>query len=128
MLCKEHNIKQVCSRPYHPQTQDLVECSNQTFKERLCAIQATTGCPGWVDNLPEIQLIINTSPCSALPTHTTLHEVFFSCKPHWIRAKRLEDYDSDSDKDSINGDNNKEPYLPTDTEDIDLTTIETAIA
>ena len=78
-----------------------------------------------MDCLPEIALVINTSKCSALPSHVTPYEVHFSRKPHWIGAPPLEEKDS-NDEDSINsGDDNE--YPPTDVDDIELTEIEAQI-
>jgi hypothetical protein len=110
-------------RSYHPQTQGLVEIANWTFKARLWAIQASLGRSSWVDCLSEIALVINTSKCSALPSHVTPYEVHFGRKPHWIGAPLLEESDSE---DSINGDDDDE-YPPTEPDDIEITEIEAQI-
>jgi hypothetical protein len=68
-----------------------VEIANRTFKARLQAIQASLGHTGWVDYLSKIALVINTSKCSALPSHVTPYEVHFGRKPHWIGAPLVGD-------------------------------------
>ena len=50
-------------RPYHLQTQGLVERANQTFKRRLRAFQRERGFPAshWAELLLELASIINTT-------------------------------------------------------------------
>jgi hypothetical protein len=78
-------------RPYHPQTQGLIERANQTFKRRLRAIQRERGFPAshWVELLPELALIINTTTTRTLPGKKTPFEVWFGRKPRWMRADYL---------------------------------------
>jgi hypothetical protein len=82
-----------------------------------------------VDCLSEIALVINTSKCSALPSHVTPYEVHFGRKPHWIGAPLIGDQDpeEEGDDDSIDGDNSDEEYPPTEPGDIELTEIEAQI-
>jgi hypothetical protein len=64
-------------RLYHLQTQGLVENANKTFKRRLIALQLETSRPAldWVALLPQLAIIINTSPSCALPCGKTLYNV-----------------------------------------------------
>ena len=80
-----------------------------------------------MDCLPEIALVINTSKCSALPSHVTPFEVHFGWKPHWIGAPLIGDQDDDEDDESIDGDNDDEEYPPTEPGDIEITEIEAQI-
>ena len=54
---------------------------------RLAALRAETNLPHhWVDLLPELQEVINTTSNRQLPGHMTPFEVWFGRKPHWIYA------------------------------------------
>ncbi|CZR63431.1 uncharacterized protein PAC_13328 [Phialocephala subalpina] len=55
-------------RGYYPETQGTVEIANRTFKRRLRALQTARSTRHWVEFLPEITIIINTSPLDALLT------------------------------------------------------------
>ena len=101
-----------------------MEIANRTFKARLQAIQASLGRTSWVDCLSEIALVINTSKCSALPSHVTPFEVHFGWKPHWIGAPLIGDQDDDEDDESIDSDNDDEEYPPIELGDIEIIEIE----
>jgi hypothetical protein len=67
----------IWGQPYHPQTQGLVEQANQTFKQRIWAIQQERGFPAshWVELLLELALIINTTTTCTLLGKKTPFEV-----------------------------------------------------
>jgi hypothetical protein len=79
--CLKYGIKIINGRAYHPETQGSVERANGTYKQRLRAYIMETGGNNWVELLGDITRVINTTPCSVLPRHTTLYEVFFGRKP-----------------------------------------------
>ena len=66
-LCKTRNIQPITGRAYYPQTQGSIEQANKTFKNRLRVLQMELGIKGWVELLPRIARIINTSTNRALP-------------------------------------------------------------
>jgi hypothetical protein len=73
--------------------------------------------------LPDIALVINISKSYLLPSHQTPFKVFFGWKPHWIGALPLDD--SDTDVNSVNGDDNdNDKHAKTDVEDLEITEIE----
>jgi hypothetical protein len=80
------------------------------------------GRSSFVDCLPEIALVINTSKSSALPSYVTPYKVHFGWKPHWIGAPLIQE-DTDNE-DSIDRDDEEEKYPPTDVDNIELTEIE----
>ena len=76
-LCKTRNIQPITGRAYYPQTQGSIEQANKTFKNRLRALQMELGIKGWVELLPRIARIINTSTNRALPQGVIPNEVWF---------------------------------------------------
>ena len=59
--------------------------ANHTFKNRLAAIQGESGERNWVELLPKLALLINTTRPSVLPAHVTPFEVWFRRPPIWLR-------------------------------------------
>jgi hypothetical protein len=80
-VCQKRGIKIVRGRAYHPQSQGSIEIANRIFKRRLRAARANTGIQGFMQLLPLIAWVINTTPSSALPRNTTPYEVWFRRKP-----------------------------------------------
>jgi hypothetical protein len=80
-VCKKRGIKIVCGRAYYPQSQGSIEVANRIFKKRLRAARADTGIQSWIQLLPLIAWVINTTATSALPKGNTLYEVWFGRKP-----------------------------------------------
>jgi hypothetical protein len=106
-LLEKLNIKIIRGRPYHLQTQGLVERANQTFKRRLRAIQRERGFPAshWVELLPELALIINTTTTRTLLGKKTPFEVWFGRKPRWMRPDYLNEEPAGVNNDLLHVDN-----------------------
>jgi hypothetical protein len=71
-----------------------VEKANDIFKQQLYTCQAECNTIEWVQFLPEIAMVVNSTQPSSLPAQITPFEVFFSRKPHWLTAPLL-DVDND---------------------------------
>jgi hypothetical protein len=80
-VCKKRGIKIIRGRAYHPQSQGSIEVANRVFKKRLRAARADTGIQSWIQLLPLIAWVINTTATAALPKGNTLYEVWFGRKP-----------------------------------------------
>ena len=97
--CLKYGIKIINGRAYHPETQGSVERANGTYKQRLRAYIMETGGNNWVESLGDITRVINTTPCSVLPRHTTPYEVFFGRKPRFGSYNPLQSSEGDDDDD-----------------------------
>jgi hypothetical protein len=80
-VCKQRGIKIIRGRPYHTQSQGSIEIANRTFERWLQAIRADTSIQSWMQLLPLIAWVINTTPTSALPKGNTPYEIWFGRKP-----------------------------------------------
>jgi hypothetical protein len=80
-VCKQRGIKIIRGRAYHPQSQGSIEVANRIFKKRLRAARADTGIQSWMQLLPLIAWVINTTATGALPKGNTPYEVWFGRKP-----------------------------------------------
>jgi hypothetical protein len=80
-VCKQRGIKIVPGRLCYPESQSSIEIANRTFKRWLQAIRADTGIQSWMQLLPLIAWVINTTPTSALPKGNTPYEIWFGRKP-----------------------------------------------
>jgi hypothetical protein len=80
-ICKKRGIKIIRGRAYHPQSQGSIEVANRIFKKRLRAARADTGIQSWIQLLPLIAWVINTTATGALPKGNTPYEVWFGRKP-----------------------------------------------
>jgi hypothetical protein len=80
-VCKKRGIKIIRGRAYHPQSQGSIEVANRVFKKRLRAARADTGIQSWIQLLPLIAWVINTTATAALPKGNTPYEVWFGRKP-----------------------------------------------
>jgi hypothetical protein len=80
-VCKKRGIKIICRQAYYPQSQGSIKVTNRIFKKRLQAIQADTGIQSWIQLLPLIVWVINTTAIPALPKSNTLCKVWFGRKP-----------------------------------------------
>jgi hypothetical protein len=80
-VCKQRGIKIIRGRAYHPQSQGSIEVANRIFKKRLRAARADTGIQSWIQLLPLITWVINTTITPALPRGSTPYEVWFGRKP-----------------------------------------------
>ncbi|KAH8742651.1 hypothetical protein F5882DRAFT_472093 [Hyaloscypha sp. PMI_1271] len=58
-----------------------IEVANRIFKKRLRAARADTGIQSWIQLLPLIVWVINTTATSALPKGNIPYEVWFGRKP-----------------------------------------------
>jgi transposase InsO family protein len=77
-------------RAYHPQTQGSIEVHNREFKRHLAALREERGL-SWLQLLPELQEVANTTGSRMLPNHVTPFEVWFGRKPHWLFRNTLGD-------------------------------------
>jgi hypothetical protein len=80
-ICKKRGIKIIRGRAYYPQSQGSIEVANRIFKKRLRAARADTGIQSWIQLLPLIAWVINTTATPALPKGNTPYEVWFGRKP-----------------------------------------------
>ena len=80
-ICKKRGIKIIRGRAYYPQSQGSIEVANRIFKKRLRAARADTGIQSWIQLLPLIAWVINTTATGALPKGNTPYEVWFGRKP-----------------------------------------------
>jgi hypothetical protein len=80
-VCQKRGIKIIRRRAYHPQSQGSIEVANRIFKKRLRAVRADTGIQSWIQLLPLIAWVINTTATPALPKGNILYEVWFGRKP-----------------------------------------------
>ena len=127
--CLKYGIKVINGRAYHPETQGSVERANGIYKQRLRAYIMETGGNNWVESLGDITRVINTTPCSVLPRHTTPYEVFFGHKPRFCRynpSQSLEDSSVSCAASNPSSDESEELEELEET-DKDLTTIFTAL-
>jgi len=84
-------IPVIRGRAYHPQSQGSVEVHNREFKRHLAALRVKRGIVSWLQLLPELQEVTNTTGSHMLPNHVTLFEVWFGRKPHWLFKSTLGD-------------------------------------
>ena len=78
---KQRGIKIIRGRAYYPQSQGSIKVANRIFKKRLRAARADTGIQSWIQLLPLIAWVINTTATGALPKGNTPYEVWFGRKP-----------------------------------------------
>jgi hypothetical protein len=119
-LCKKLKIRMVRGRLYYLQSQGSIEVANRTFKNRLRAAQQASGRSDWVELLPEVASVINTTTSRALPHGKTPYEVWFGCKPYWIGQLLLLDSDEAEESDATESSD--------DDDDIVLSAIEAQVA
>jgi hypothetical protein len=60
-LCERYNVQQKFSRPYHPQTNGLIERGQQTLKMMIRKYQEANHTERWVGCLGRAMLMINTT-------------------------------------------------------------------
>jgi hypothetical protein len=87
-VCKKRGIKVIRGRAHYPQSQGSIEVANRIFKKRLRAARADTGIQSWMQLVPLIAWVINTTPTSALPRGNTPYEVWFGRKPPTCQAPK----------------------------------------
>ena len=69
-LCRQLEIKIICSRPYHPQSQGKVERSHRALRSKMEYDFIQMGAKGvnWAESLPNYQRILNEDPKKFWPT------------------------------------------------------------
>lgn len=80
-LCKRFEIKIICSRPYHPQSQGKVERSHKTLRAKI-EYDLAKMCDknvSWASGLPIYQRILNEDPKEVL-AYKTPFQVYFGRK------------------------------------------------
>jgi hypothetical protein len=83
VLLKEEGIKIINGRSCHPQTQGMVEQTNDTLKRKLHFWMVETGKTNWSRALPGIVWAMKTSTHSGLPHGKTPYEVMFGWPSRW---------------------------------------------
>jgi len=78
-LCRQLEIKIICSRPYHPQSQGKVERSHRALQSKMEYDFIQMGAKGvnWAESLPNYQRILNEDPKEVL-AYKTPFEVYFA--------------------------------------------------
>ena len=78
-LCRQLEIKIICSRPYHPQSQGKVERSHRALRSKMEYDFIQMGAKGvnWAESLPNYQGILNEDPKEVL-AYKTPFEVYFA--------------------------------------------------
>ena len=78
-LCRPLEIKIICSRPYHPQSQGKVERSHRALRSKMEYDFIQMGAKGvnWAESLPNYQRILNEDPKEVL-AYKTPFEVYFA--------------------------------------------------
>jgi hypothetical protein len=101
-VCQKRGIKIIRGRAYHPQSQGSIEVANRIFKKRLRAARADTGIQSWIQLLPLIAWVINTTATGALPKGNTPYEVWFGRKPptDFLNHKEIVSREGESDENS----------------------------
>jgi hypothetical protein len=84
-------IPVISGRAYHPQSQGSIEVHNREFKRHLAALRIERDMLSWLQLLPELQEVTNTTGSHMLPNHITPFEVWFGRKPHWLFKSTLAD-------------------------------------
>lgn len=82
-LLRDFDIKDIKSRPYHPQSQGKVERMHKTLKQKI-AYDLTHANPcgiNWAKQLPEYQRILNNDPKECLPWSTP-YEIYYGRDPY----------------------------------------------
>lgn len=91
ILLREHGIAIIKGRPRTPRTQGLVEQANRTVKQKLRDFCHEHRDNSWSKYLMDVQLAMNTSPTTGLPTNMTPYDVTFRQPARWItRISRTE--------------------------------------
>lgn len=99
-LLRDLDIKNIKSRPYHPQSQGKLERMHKSLKQTI-AYNLTHANPcgiNWAKQLPEYQHILNDDPKECL-AWCTPHEIYYGRNPynegssitHKLRAQKLRD-------------------------------------
>ena len=83
-LVKNRNpfIPVIRGRAYYPQSQGSIKVYNREFKRYLAALRIERSMLSWLQLLPELQEVTNTTGSYILPNHIILFEVWFGCKPY----------------------------------------------
>ena len=78
-LCRQLEIKIICSPPYHPQSQGKVERSHRALRSKMEYDFIQMGAKGvnWAESLPNYQRILNEDPKEVL-AYKTPFEVYFA--------------------------------------------------
>ena len=79
-VCKLLDIKQICTTPYHPQTNGLCEVQHKSLSRELRIRSQRAGAPAWVDLLCEIQFAFNIAHADEAP-HLSPFELVYGRKP-----------------------------------------------
>jgi len=87
-LLKVLNIKNIKSRPYHPQSQGKVERMHKTLKQKIAydLTHANSFGINWAKQLPEYQRILNNDPKECLAWKSP-HEVYYGRDPYNDNSK-----------------------------------------
>jgi hypothetical protein len=109
-VCLKRRMKIIRGRSRHPQTQGSVEIANKVFKRRLRAIQVQLGTRKWVQFLPEIAFVLNTTPSKALPNNMTPYEAHYGRPPpNWDDYSKQEAEDRARKQAKLNGEEVMQP-------------------
>lgn len=92
-LMRKLNIKDIKSRPYHPQSQGKIERMHKSLKRKIAydLAHASTVGVNWANQLSEYQRIMNNSPKECLAWNTP-HDIYYGRDPtndgSMLNAKR----------------------------------------
>lgn len=98
-LLKTRNIKNIKSRPYHPQSQGKVERMHRSLKGKIAYDLTRAGPCGinWAKQLPKYQHILNHTPKECLAWNTP-YDIYYGRDPHnngsisnEVRVKKIRD-------------------------------------
>ena len=87
-MLKVLNIKNIKSRPYHPQSQGKVERMHKTLKQKIAydLTHANSFGINWAKQLPEYQRILNNDPKECLAWKSP-HVVYYGRDPYNDNSK-----------------------------------------
>lgn len=82
-LLRKLDIKNILSRPYHPQSQGKIERMHKTLKQKIAYdLNHVDSCGiNWAKQLPEYQRILNNTPKECL-AWSTPYEVYYGRDPY----------------------------------------------